>query len=96
MHALVSIGARHAFWPAPNPCTHRAPPPAALVLGVLPDSWSRLTNLKGLDLRENQISGNLPSSWSRMVSLESLDLSFNQLTGTIPQTWVDLPRLDAL
>lgn len=47
--------------PLPTPC---------LPAGVLPESWSALTVLQGLDLGNNTLKGNLPASWGTLANLQ--------------------------
>ncbi|GJR99719.1 leucine-rich repeat protein [Tanacetum coccineum] len=63
--------------------------------GAFPaDSLGRMTNLRGLSLSFNQLTGQIPESLGRLRLLEELDLSFNQLTGPIPTFIGKLTKLD--
>lgn len=53
----------------------------------IPDTWSTLTTLTGLNISHNELYGELPSSWSSLTNLTSLDLSFNKLYGSFPASW---------
>ncbi|PWA95316.1 leucine-rich repeat protein [Artemisia annua] len=50
------------------------------------DSLGRMTNLRGLSLSGNNLTGPFPESLGRLRLLEELDLSNNQLTGPIPES----------
>jgi len=54
------------------------------------------TNIRTLDLSNNQIKGQLPDCWEHLNWLEFLDLSNNQLSGEIPQSMGTLVNLEAL
>ncbi|XP_014499804.1 LRR receptor-like serine/threonine-protein kinase GSO1 [Vigna radiata var. radiata] len=54
------------------------------------------TNIRTLDLSNNQINGELPDCWEHRNSLEFLDLSNNKLSGEIPQSMGSLVNLEAL
>ncbi|KAF3328971.1 Polygalacturonase inhibitor [Carex littledalei] len=47
-------------------------------------SFSKNTNLFGITLSSNRLSGTIPPSLSKLLNLSSLDLSSNFITGTIP------------
>ena len=49
--------------------------------GVTTDDNGRVT---GLDLRQNQLSGEIPPELGNLASLEILDLSDNRLSGCVP------------
>ncbi|KAK7198864.1 Leucine rich repeat protein [Novymonas esmeraldas] len=68
----------------------------AMMTGVLPESWMRLTQLRSLDLRGNSLSGTLPATWAVMPALTSLLLSSNRLTGTLPAAWSSMASLKTL
>ena len=55
--------------------------------GPLPASWSSLTSLQRLVLRDNALSGTLPAGWSALSRLTLLDLANNQLSSTVPSAW---------
>ena len=59
-------------------------------------SYARLTDLKSLDLSNNQLSGSIPEQFSSLKNLSILSLMNNQLVGEIPQGIGDLPNLDTL
>ncbi|QCD94640.1 LRR receptor-like serine/threonine-protein kinase FLS2 [Vigna unguiculata] len=54
------------------------------------------TNIRTLDLSNNQIKGQLPDCWEHLNWLKFLDLSNNQLSGEIPQSMGTLVNLEAL
>ena len=54
------------------------------------------TNLTGLNLRRNQLSGAIPSSLGDLTQLQILALHENQLTGSIPTTLGNLTKLTYL
>lgn len=73
-------------------------------LEFLPANFGRLTKLRVLELRENQLA-TLPKSMSRLTSLRRLDLGHNDLcdlpdvVGAIPslvELWLDGNKLDVL
>ena len=53
-----------------------------------------LQDLKGLDLRNNSISGMLRPSWTGLPSLRTLDLSYNALNGSVPASLFRAPALE--
>ena len=52
--------------------------------------------VSGLDLRDNQLSGELPPELGNLTSLKGLDLRDNQLSGEIPSELGNLTSLDGL
>uniref|UniRef100_A0A1J3IQ55 non-specific serine/threonine protein kinase n=1 Tax=Noccaea caerulescens TaxID=107243 RepID=A0A1J3IQ55_NOCCA len=62
--------------------------------GALPD-FSRIRNLKYLDLSWNELTGPIPSS-NLSKAVTTIDLSNNILNGSIPQSFSDLPFLQML
>ncbi|KAA5823694.1 T9SS type A sorting domain-containing protein [Algibacter amylolyticus] len=48
------------------------------ISGPLPASWSQLTNLKSLSIRDNDITS-IPAELDSLTNLEVLDLSYNSL-----------------
>ena len=92
---LAAGGARRCprrLAPAPRPApTHRAPArPAA---GELPPALGKLTALRILNLRGNQLNGTVPYQWSALANLEQLILSRNNVTGPLPKFLKSFPRL---
>jgi hypothetical protein len=53
----------------------------------------KLTNLAGIDLRYNQLSGSIPSSLGNLPNLQYIQLGFNKLTGSIPSSFSNLKNL---
>ena len=71
---------------------------ANCMLGTLPASWSKLTNLNSLYLGVNSWSGTLPPQWSTLTNLNG-DLWLNVnlgLTGSFPLAWSTLTGLTHL
>ena len=62
------------------------------LVGVIPWSFGRLSSLRVLDLRGNELQGNIPSSMTSLHQLETLDLRDNHLVGYLP----DLTTLSRL
>ena len=60
---------------------------------TIPPELSNLTNLWGLNLSENQLSGLIPSELAELTDLRSLVLSENRLSGTIPPELGNLTNL---
>ena len=54
------------------------------------------TNIAGIKLQDNGITGTLPPSWSGMTQLQWLDLYSNSLTGTLPPSWSNMTQLQGL
>jgi Leucine-rich repeat (LRR) protein len=54
------------------------------VVGTIPDSISKLTNLQQLNLANNALTGAIPPLLGSLANLVEVDLSNNQLTGSIP------------
>ena len=52
--------------------------------GSIPDVWgSSLTNLKGLLINENQLTGTIPSSLGQISSLTRFEFGSNNITGSV-------------
>lgn len=64
--------------------------------GQLPAALADLSQLRWLDLHNNNIGGPIPAELGRLANLEVLELSWNQLTGPIPAELADLPQLQRL
>ncbi|KAF3670157.1 putative LRR receptor-like serine/threonine-protein kinase [Capsicum annuum] len=64
--------------------------------GPIPTSFSNLTSLTDLVLRNNNISGPIPSNIGEYQSLSLLDLSFNNLTGRVPDSLFNLTLMTHL
>ncbi|XP_057446119.1 receptor-like protein EIX2 isoform X2 [Lotus japonicus] len=54
------------------------------------------TNMRTLDLSNNQIAEQLPNCWEHLNSLKCVDVSGNKLSGMIPQSMGTLIILEAL
>jgi hypothetical protein len=52
-----------------------------------------MTELRGLRLGRNQLSGTLPSEFGNLKNLEELILNDNDLSGTIPTELAGLSKL---
>ncbi len=52
------------------------------ISGSLPESWSQLTNLQSLELRNNAIT-TIPAGIDSLTNLESIDLSYNALENSV-------------
>ncbi|KAG2693757.1 hypothetical protein I3760_08G111000 [Carya illinoinensis] len=64
--------------------------------GSIP-SLSMSKNLKTIDLRGNDLTGQISSTrWEDLLNLETLDLSYNSLEGSIPGSLFSLPSLQHL
>ena len=65
-----------------------------------PCDWVGITcgdgTIIGIDLAENQLSGEIPTELANLTDLTSLNLSQNQLTGEIPPELGNLTNLQSL
>ena len=64
--------------------------------GQIPPWLGNLSQLRRLQLTDNQLDGAIPAELGDATSLEVLRLELNQLTGTIPSTLGNLNKLDWL
>ena len=71
------------------------PAPAA-VQNPIPNSLGNLSNLAGLDLGDNRLSGSIPSALGNLGELNILGLAINEFSGSIPAALGNLSELDAL
>jgi len=55
-------------------------------VGGIPSSFANLTNLRSLDLHDNQLSGGIVESLGNLFNLRELLLQNNQLSGHIPSS----------
>ena len=61
--------------------------------GKLPVSIAKLTNLRYLDLDNNEFSGTLPEEWGALENLVELRISSSQLTGGIPDSYGNMKSI---
>lgn len=76
------------------------------LVGKLPESYARLTQLTKLGLTGNKLRGTLPAAWAAMKKLSELNLGSynfdgegmqgNLLVGTLPKQWGALSNLRVL
>ena len=71
------------------------PAPAA-VQNPIPNSLGNLSNLAGLDLGDNRLSGSIPSALGNLSELNVLGLEINEFSGSIPAALGNLSELDGL
>nr|XP_018677616.1 PREDICTED: receptor-like protein 12 [Musa acuminata subsp. malaccensis] len=64
--------------------------------GGIPFSYCQLRNLEGLQLSENNLSGEVPNCWKNSSNLLLLDLSSNKLVGGVPDSLCNLQTLESL
>jgi Leucine-rich repeat (LRR) protein len=62
---------------------------AADANGLLDPAIWKFTNLKRLNLNENQLQAEIPSDLSNLTNLEYLDLSDNDWFGSLPDGFLD-------
>ena len=61
--------------------------------GPIPQTFSKLTNLRVLTLNSNSLSGSIPSFLGQLKKLAQVDLSDNRFSGPIPTSLGSLPKL---
>lgn len=66
------------------------------IAGTIPAELGRLSNLKILDLRDNELTGEIPTELGALMNLRELRLRGNKLTGCIPQEVLAIPSLEQL
>ncbi|XP_047314520.1 polygalacturonase inhibitor-like [Impatiens glandulifera] len=66
------------------------------LVGTIPQTITKLTHLRRLDVSWTNISGPIPDFISQLNNLNTLDLSFNYLTGNIPSSLSELANLNYL
>ena len=66
------------------------------IVNAIPSTLGNLTNLTGLYLSDNNLTGNVPESLGQLSALSVLDLSRNSLTGSIPTSFAFLGNLSSL
>ena len=71
------------------------PAPAA-VQNPIPNSLGNLSNLAGLDLGDNRLSGSIPSALGNLPELNILGLEHNEFSGSIPTALGNLSKLNGL
>jgi Leucine-rich repeat (LRR) protein len=64
--------------------------------GDIPVGLGHLTNLRILNLRDNNLIGMIPSSFSNLCNLQTLDLQSNNIIGVIPSSFSNLCNLQTL
>ncbi|XP_061998884.1 receptor-like protein 7 [Rosa rugosa] len=64
--------------------------------GILPQTYSKKSNLRMIDVSYNQLQGQLPRSLANCVMLETLILSDNKFQDVFPSWLVTLPELKVL
>ena len=64
--------------------------------GVIRSGFGKLSELKTLHMRFNQLSGAIPEELGDLEKLEVLDLGWNSLSGEIPSRILELPNLREL
>jgi Leucine-rich repeat (LRR) protein len=66
------------------------------ITGILPEDWSRLTQLTDVRLANNLLTGSIPASWGKLAKLTVLMLYMNRLSGQIPVSFNALTALESL
>ncbi|MCD7452844.1 hypothetical protein HAX54_018285 [Datura stramonium] len=67
------------------------------ISGNLPRGFcTRVPNLQGLSITNNQLVGHIPSGLNQCTQLVYISLSFNQLTGSLPRDMWNLTKLQDL
>ena len=66
------------------------------LMGTIPPALGELSQLRELDLRQNQLSGPIPSALGDLAQVRKLNLQRNQLSGPIPPALGGLAHLKSL
>ena len=66
------------------------------LVGTIPASLEKLTNLLDLNLSRNHLAGAIPSELGNLSRLQNLNLWSNQLAGQIPTSLGNLTNLTSL
>jgi Leucine-rich repeat (LRR) protein len=66
------------------------------LIGSIPQSITKLTNLKSLTISATGISSAIPNYIAKLKSLTFLDLSENHLSGKLPPNLFHLPNIEAM
>ncbi|MEL7163716.1 MAG: leucine-rich repeat domain-containing protein, partial [Bacteroidota bacterium] len=76
--------------PASNPA---GPPPNCDLSNAYGLSFGSDGRLAGINLEDNNLTGDLPTELGDLTNLTSLDLSGNNLTGSLPPSFANLSKL---